>query len=217
MPILTAGFLATSTFDETINVHNPENIQKYEISVADGDPEGIIDIQGTITRSTAAMVHEAFEKFSEAGIKSVVIHLNSLGGEVPSGAGIALDMKQAEEAGIKVGTYVDHKEICASMCTGIFAVGSWRAAAPDSVWVFHSPYFHLTVSQTFNPVLIKELVKGKDLSRKALMAMYSLADPVWAKSELSKYVYDDHGKQLILSGAQIMDHSVWFIDHYIEY
>lgn len=209
--------LSTSSFaTETITFKKPENVQKYDISDEDNIVGGNIELQGDITDKSADMVHEAMTVFKQKGVKSIIIHLNSLGGDVPAGARIVIDMLEAKNDGARVGAYVDHKEVCASMCTGIFAAAGWRAAAPDTLWVFHSPYCDLTPEQKADPETMKEVKEVRKMAREALMSMYKMADPVWAKKELKKYIYNNDGKELVLTGGQILDHSIWFIDYYIE-
>jgi membrane-bound ClpP family serine protease len=207
-------FSANAAFaaPQIIHVKRPPNVHTYKIEYLSGGAFGTIDLQGKIDDSAAAKIDEAFADFKAHNVKIVDIHLNSPGGQITSGSRIALDILNAESDGILVSAHVDHQELCASMCTGIFAVAQVRSTAPDTIWVFHSPYVVLTDAQKADPAIIEFVKKDQEESREALFEMYKLADPVWAEKELRKYVWDDKESELILSGAQISKHSKTYVN-----
>lgn len=219
--IIVASFLVTTnSYASTVHFNKPPEVKSFRYEEDHGINGGNIEIQGEINRQASDVTAAAFKDFKKNHIKSVIIHLNSLGGDVDEGVKISTEMLRAEKEGITVGAYVDHKEVCASMCTAIFATAQWRATAPDTLWVFHSPMIELTDAEQIqyksDPKFRREVDKDRDITRKVMLDMYGFADEDWAKHELKKYIYSDDETGLVLTGGQIMDHSVWFVSYYLE-
>ena len=213
--ILAASFVIT--------VFPLKTLDEDKSTVSYNTDHGIagIEIIGDITPHTADVVREAFQVFEKGHYSKVVIHLNSDGGDVPAGADIIQEMLTAEDKyGMTVSTYVDHREVCASMCTAIYATGNFRVAAWDSRWVFHSPFLVFKNEKEENSPKTaqeqKELDEEVDSCRRLLMAAYERVDPKWADEVLKPYIYSKD-KALRLTGAQIVDNgSPWWIDYVLE-
>lgn len=175
---------------------------------------GTIDLIGEINSGSALTVSKAFSKFKTDNVKEVIFHLNSPGGDLSSGTKIANSILNAQiNDKINVIVYVDHKELCASMCTGVFAVGSVRMAAPDSIWVFHSPKLHDPESHKDDKDFAERETASVANARETLMIMYKSADPEFAEKTLKPYIMGTAEKtDLILTGAQIIDYSAWWFD-----
>ena len=185
----------------TVAIPLPHHEVNYEI-VKD---KGLLEIYGRIDSDTAITTHEAFVDFKKEHVTVVVVHLNSLGGSLGAGAMVIEDMIDARNSGIHVITIVDHREICASMCTGIFAIGEVRMAAPDTFWVFHAPY--LADKSLIND---PEYVGAQQSAVKYLTSLYMLADPKWTTEVLVNHITEQK-TDLILSGADIAKQSETYI------
>lgn len=194
-----------------LHIKKPPTEETFTVVNNKGVQTGIIQIQGKIDDSTVANVHNAFVYYKAHNIKVVGIHLNSLGGRVDAGSKVSLEMIDAQENGVLVGTMVGHQEICASMCTAVFAMGKIRMAANDSVFVFHSPYCTLTFMQWLNPWMHAITDDSRNSARETMMAMYASADPIWTDSTLKSYIYDDSEKELVLTGLGITKQSSTYI------
>lgn len=168
---------------------------------------GILLISGEINAETSLTAHTAFSSFYQANVKSIIIHINSLGGMYGRGKLVIQDMDSAKQYGIKVITFVDHQEQCASMCTGIFANGQTRIAAEDSVWVFHAPYVNQG-SETTSQMVIDSAIKE---AQAYMLNLYTYADPQWTKEVLSSHVLTPKD-DLILTGKDILEQSKSFIN-----
>ena len=198
------------------NIKNENIVQPAHHAVEKIEKDiGFIDIVGEIDDNTATVVHRGFIEFKKNNIKQVMIHLHSLGGRFTPGSEIVTDMQQAEKEGVNVVTFVDHGNYCASMCTGIFAAGSDRMAAEDTLWVFHAPYFKLTEEQMKDPRVQKELKDIVQQTTQYMLDLYSSADPEWTEKTLKEHITtpDD---DLILSGKEIMQQSQSWILMKIE-
>jgi len=198
--------LSTSSYSaETIHQPPHQVIERIEKEI------GIIDIIGEIDDNSADIVHKGFHHFKTAGISYVIIHLNSLGGKITDGTFIINDILDAEEHGVTVVTYVDHKDYCASMCTGIFAVGSDRMAAPDTIWIFHAPYAKLTSDEENDPQIMKEVQEATKEAEEYMLSIYSKADPEWTENVLKDHITQP-GNDLIITGADIIaQHTKWIL------
>lgn len=172
---------------------------------------GEITIVGEINKDTAEKFHYTIEKFRKDKVEKVIIHLNSPGGTVEAGYQIIKDMiKYQTEDKKNIMTYVGEKELCASMCTGIYAIGSYRVAAANSVWVFHSPYIKGKAESQEEQNKQDAIIEA---SRNALMAVYRVADANFANTILKPYVYGTAKTQnLILNGFTINELSDNFIN-----
>jgi ATP-dependent protease ClpP protease subunit len=173
---------------------------------------GAIYLTGEINKNAAQTVQTAFKTFKKDKVTKVILHLNSPGGDLGSGSKIILEIMNAQmKDKIAVITYVGEKELCASMCTGIFAIGAVREASPKSIWIFHSPY--VKNEDDADEERQKAITETIATAREALMAMYKIADPVFALTILKPYVYGYASeKELILTGEEITELS----DHYIN-
>lgn len=201
---LIATFLATTLSSSALafEIHTPE---KFTTQHIDGNT-GILEISGTIDKEAAIEAENAFYSFYENSVNRIVINLDSLGGHLSSGKRIINNIKEAEAKGIQVVTYVGHKKICASMCTGIFAVGNTRYAARDSSWIFHSPYVDVNNADKTDPFEMQRINDSISNARDFMLTTYSEADPYWTKLELKSHVVIPE-YPLMLSGEEILDHS----------
>ena len=209
--ILAASFVVTVFPLKTLDEDKSTTTYNTDNGVAG------IEIIGDINHHTANVVKEAFSKF-DGNYKTVVIHLNSDGGDVDAGADIIEQMLIAEDKyGMTVSTYVDHREVCASMCTAIYATGNFKVAAWDSRWVFHSPFIvSQDPSKKLTPTEQKAVDEELESSRQLLMAAYERVDPKWADKVLKPFVYSPD-RALRVTGAQIVDNgSPWWIDYVLE-
>jgi ATP-dependent protease ClpP protease subunit len=205
--LLFSVFLLVSYTANSRTIYQPDHVAKFRIE----KDEGIINLQGEINEDSSTQVQEAFEYFKDNNITHVLIHLHSLGGNMKAGSDIVEEVINARKNKVWVAMLVDHGEYCASMCTGIFAVGSSRMSAGDTTWMFHSPYVKMTDEEKNDPVKRKELEDMIDADRGWLIQVYSLADKKWTKNVLKKYIMDEKNGQLILSGEDILKQSdTWF-------
>lgn len=172
---------------------------------------GIFNISGTIDQDTADASHKAFGHFVDANVAQIVVHLNSYGGQLSAGKSIMKDIQDAERLGIEVISLVDHEEVCASMCTGIFAVADSRMAAFDTVWIFHSPYVKLSDRDKKDPFEVKRAHDTIEEARVLMLEIYKQADPVWTKKELTEHV-NTPNNPLIVTGADILNRSPTWIN-----
>ena len=189
-------------------IYQPEHIAKFRVE----KDEGIINLQGEINEDSFTQAKAAFEYFAENHIRNIIIHLHSLGGTVKSGSEIMMLMDAAKKQKINIVTFVDHKEYCGSTCTIIFADGSSRVAAPDTVWLFHSPFIKLTDEELGDPIKVAEAKEEIRISRRIILRAYYYADLEFTKTVLESVVNDDSGKVLILYGKEIIDHTATFIN-----
>jgi ATP-dependent protease ClpP protease subunit len=199
--LIAAAFLIVPNCyadDQQYQVKQPDHkvIERIEQNV------GIIDIIGEIDGDTLATVNRGFAHFKQAHVIQIIIHINSLGGKLDAGYGIIQDMQEAEKTGLDVAVYVDHGEVCASMCTGIFANASTRMAAPDTLWIFHSPYVVLTPAEQ-TP---ENIAAAHDIvveSRKQMIRWYYAVDPDWTKHELMEHI-NTPNDPLVITGSHIL-------------
>lgn len=205
--LLISTFILFPKPSQAETIYQPDHVAKFRIE----KDEGIINLQGEINDDSAAQTQAAFDYFAKNHIRNIIIHLHSLGGSVKSGYNIIELMVDARHHNINVVTLVDHKEYCASMCTAIFAEGESRIAAPDTIWLFHSPFIKLTDEELGDPVKVAEAKEAIKLSRRLMMRAYYSADPAFAKNILDSVVNDDSGKPLMLFGADLIVHTATFI------
>lgn len=188
-------------FADKVLIKQPEQRVNYTI---DKD-KGILELIGTIDEKSSEGTHNAFAAFKTNHVKIIIVHLHSLGGELNSGTQIIQEIINARNNNIHVITFVDHKEYCASMCTGIFASGEIRMSAPDTLWVFHAPFF-ADESLRNDP----RYTKVWEASVEYLLSVYMLADPNWTKNVLADHIKTP-GADLVLTGADIAKQSATFI------
>jgi ATP-dependent protease ClpP protease subunit len=201
------SFLLVPFTAKSETIYQPDHVAKFRIE----KDEGIINLQGEIDSDSADQVKQAFIYFHENNITHVLIHLHSLGGKLSAGSDIISDVLTARKNKIWVAMLVDHGEYCASMCTGVFAVGSSRMAAADTIWMFHAPFAKMTEEQQNDPVKRKEIEDTVKAARSYMLVVYASADAKWTKNVLKKYIMSEKGDQLILSGQDILEQSTtWF-------
>jgi len=201
--LIVTSFISVPNPVAAETIYQPEHVAKFRIE----KNEGIINIQGTIDEDSATQTDNAFIFFKLHNIHNVIIHLHSLGGSVKAGIKIIDDMNAAKDLKVDVITMVDHKEYCASMCTAIFAAGSSRIAAADTIWMFHSPFVKLTDEEKNDPMIVLAAKLQTATARRIMLAVYRSADPMFTDTVLVKYVNDDTGKQLILYGSDLIKHT----------
>ncbi len=177
---------------------------------------GSIEIEGEINEKTASVVTQAFTEFKRREVKEVIFQINSEGGSFGYGVDIINDILDARiEHKMTVVMSVDKRQLCASMCTSIFATGSIRMAAPDSVWVFHSPAIgeeDLKRLSADDREKVKQVIEH---AREIMMMTYETADKDFANNVLKPYIMGQK-KELVLSAWQIIDYSPWWFDVMIE-
>lgn len=206
--LLITSFTLFPNISHAETIYQPEHVAKFRIE----KDEGIINLQGEINEDSLNQSKLAFNTFAQNNIKNIIIHLHSLGGSVKWGYEIMMLMDTAKEQKINVVTLVDHKEYCGSMCTAIFADGSSRVAAADTVWLFHSPFIKLTDEELQDPVKVAESKEALRLSRRLMLRVYYNADPKFTTTVLETVINDDSGKVMILFGGEIIEHTSTFID-----
>jgi ATP-dependent protease ClpP protease subunit len=210
--LLTISLTAVPSISlHATTIYQPDHIAKFRIE----QDEGIINLQGMIDDDSAAVTQQAFDFFAKNHIRNVIIHLHSLGGKIKAGDVIIALMLNAEHHHIVVATLVDHGDYCASMATAIFAAGSSRLAADDSIWMFHSPFIPLSDEQKANPDIVAQANEFIKQDRIYMLKIYALADKRFTKDVLEEYVNDDNGKKLDVTGERLHNVSETFITFYI--
>lgn len=176
---------------------------------------GVITLEGEINRAASEKVQEAFGKFKADDVRKVIFHLNSPGGDIVSGKKIISEMISAEIYNkVVIITYVGADQLCASMCTGVYAIGTFREASPKSYWVFHSPYVKTATKSVEEQIAVDESI---ELTRSALMVMYNLADKEFAETYLKPYVYKTaKDKELVVTGEIIKTISKSYINVLVD-
>lgn len=205
--IVLLVFLLPSYVANARTIHQPDHVAKFRTE----KDVGIINLQGEIDADSADVVKQAFENFHENKITEVLIHLHSLGGKLNAGGQIIDEIIDARKHKVRVIMLVDHGEYCASMCTGIYAVGSSRIVATDTIWGFHAPFIKMTEEEENDPVKKKAIEEDIKQAKKYMLSVYSYADKKWTEKVLKKYVTDPANGSLILSGEDILEQSeTWF-------
>lgn len=205
--IVLLAFLLVPSTANSETIHQPDHVAKFRIE----KDVGIINLQGEITEDSADKVKEAFINFHDNHITEVLIHLHSLGGNLRAGGEIVDQIIDARQHKTRIIMLVDHGEYCASMCTGVYAMGSSRIVAADSIWAFHAPYIKLTDEEKNDPVKRKEIEDSIKAAKKYMLELYAIADKNWTNKVLKKYVMTESNGSLILSGQDILEQSeTWF-------
>ncbi len=179
------------------------------LSRVEGDV-GIIVLEGEINHDSAAVVFQAYEKFKKIGVNVVIIRLHSMGGSLSAGKRIIDSMDYMKNLNVPVLTFVDYENYCASVCTVIFANGTSRIGALNSIWLFHSPY----VKEGENNYSKEEISNAVTSARQFLMSIYLKADPKWSEKVLRPAI-ETANKNTIFVGLQIADQSETWFTHLI--
>jgi hypothetical protein len=125
-----------------------------------------VNASGMVNESMFSGFESAVEMRKKFDTKKIKIQLNSHGGYIQEGLKIISLLQQEKKHGIKIETFVDNGNVCASMCVPLFVQGEVRKTAPSASFMFHAAH-----SRT---LLVLSVVSEKQ-SKEALIDVFEQA------------------------------------------
>lgn len=160
-------------------------------------PVGMLEFQAVISKSSYDEFVAAFDTLLKSNVKTIIISLNSPGGNFKYGMDMISVILEYQMSGGRIIMLVTDDAICMSMCTAVFSVGDQRYTGKEAEWMFHSPRIGEESSSLTKNLPVETIL---DSVREHMTAIYKSADPKFAKDVL-EYLYSD--KELRITGEEL--------------